>query len=380
MTAERIFTNGCFVLEDRVIDGTLKVRGDIVLEVDESRCRLRSAEDLAGDTVIPGLVELHTDNFERHLSPRPGVRWPSRAALMTHDAQLAASGITTVLDAVAVGAAVDGSERPEILTDAIKAIHTAREDGGLRADHYLHVRCEVSDVELARLWPLVRDDSLIRLVSLMDHTPGQRQFTSEAAFRTYYRVKHRLSEAEIDALIERSREGQARHAPAFRREIAEHCRSHAIALASHDDATEAHVEEAAAIGCTIAEFPTTMAAAEAARACGLATILGAPNLVRGGSHSGNVAASELAAAGLLDMLASDYVPISLLHGAFLLHTQCETPLEAAMRAVSLAPAQAAGLYDRGSLAPGMRADFVRVATRHGVPVPRETWCGGKRVA
>lgn len=380
MRTERIFSNARLVLADRVVHGSLAIRDGLIAAIDEGLARLPAAEDMEGDLLVPGLVELHTDNLERHLAPRPGVRWPSGAALLTHDAQLAAAGITTVLDAVAVGAAVDGSERPEILGEAIQALHRARANRDLRADHYLHVRCEVSDPALGALWPVVRDDPLIRLVSLMDHTPGQRQFVDEEKFRAYYRGKHRLADSEIDALIERSREGQARHADPHRREIAAHCRARGWSLASHDDATIAHVEEAAALGCTIAEFPTTIAAAEAARDRGLRTIMGAPNLVRGGSHSGNVATAELAKAGLLDMLASDYVPISLLHGAFMLHQECGATLSDAVSTVSLVPARTVGLVDRGALAVGLRADFIRVRVTDGIPVTRETWAGGRRVA
>jgi alpha-D-ribose 1-methylphosphonate 5-triphosphate diphosphatase len=380
MSRETILTGARLVLEDRVIDGTLVVRGAAIAAIDDAPSRVPGALDLEGDTLVPGLVELHTDNLERHLSPRPGVRWPSRAALLSHDAQMAASGITTVLDAVAVGASVDGGDRPEILGEALRSVHEARAQGELRADHYLHMRYEVSDPALRALWLPLRDDALLRLVSLMDHTPGQRQFVDEEKFRAYYRGKHRMSEAEIDALIERSREGQARHSEPNRREIAAFHLARGIPIASHDDASARHVEEAAALGCAIAEFPTTVEAAEAARRRGLGTIMGAPNLVKGGSHSGNVAAATLAGAGLLDMLASDYVPISLLHGAFILNRECGLPLERAIATVTSAPARAIGLADRGALAPGRRADLVRVVAREGAPVVRETWCLGRRVA
>ncbi|MGD9535569.1 MAG: alpha-D-ribose 1-methylphosphonate 5-triphosphate diphosphatase [Alphaproteobacteria bacterium] len=380
MSAEQVFTNARLVLEDRVVYGTLVVRDARIAAVEDGRSHLPAAHDLEGDTVIAGLVELHTDNLERHLTPRPGVRWPSLAALISHDAQLAAAGITTVFDAVTVGTAIDGGERSSILGEAIQAIHQATAEQELRADHFIHLRCEVSDPGLRALWETLRDDPFIRLVSLMDHTPGQRQFVDEEKFRAYYRGKHRLSDAEIDALIERSREGQARHALPSRLEIAAYHRARGTPLASHDDATVAHIDEAAALGCAIAEFPTTLEAAGAARRSGLGTIMGAPNLVRGGSHSGNIATASLAEAGLLDMLSSDYVPVSLLHGAFLLQTACGLGLDAAIATVTATPARMAGLDDRGRLAPGLRADFVRVRLHEDRVVPRETWCGAQRVA
>jgi alpha-D-ribose 1-methylphosphonate 5-triphosphate diphosphatase len=151
------------------------------------------------------------------------------------------------------------------------------------------------------------------------------------------------------------------------------------AYRSHDDTVIEHVEQAAAEGVALAEFPTTRVAAQAAREHGIATIMGAPNIVRGGSHSGNVSALELAQAGLLDILSSDYVPSSLLTAAFELVDKAGWTLPRAMTTVSAEPARAAGLHDRGAIAPGLRADFVRVRMHGALPVPRETWRAGERV-
>ena len=163
--------------------------------------------------------------------------------------------------------------------------------------------------------------------------------------------------------------------------IAELAAGRGLALASHDDETPAHVDEAVSLGVSISEFPTTAGAAQAARSHGLSILMGAPNVVRGGSHSGNVGAADLAAAGLLDILASDYVPISMLHAVCLL---AEAPvglgLPGAMALVSANPAKAAGLDDRGRIAPGLRADLVRFRLIDGVPHIRAVWRAGKRVA
>ena len=162
----------------------------------------------------------------------------------------------------------------------------------------------------------------------------------------------------------------------FRRSIAETCRDRGIVLASHDDATEAHIAEAAGLDLAIAEFPTTVEAAEAAHRHGLRTVMGAPNIVRGGSHSGNVSALDLAERGLLDALSSDYMPISLLHSAFLLHQRHGESLPSAIAKVSTNPARMVGLDDRGEIATGKRADLIRVAVEHGIPVVRQVWRTG----
>jgi alpha-D-ribose 1-methylphosphonate 5-triphosphate diphosphatase len=151
-------------------------------------------------------------------------------------------------------------------------------------------------------------------------------------------------------------------------------------IASHDDATEAHVEEAIADGVSIAEFPTTREAAEAAHRNGIAVLMGAPNIVRGKSHSGNISAAEVAASGHLDVLSSDYVPSSLLPAVFRLAGS--TPgmtLPRAMRMVTLNPARAAGLDDRGAIEPRRRADLVQVRLSDGIPVVRRVWREGRRV-
>jgi len=222
--------------------------------------------------------------------------------------------------------------------------------------------------------------NVVRLVSLMDHTPGQRQFTSLAKYREYNRGKFGLGDAELDALIARRREDQEKYGDRHRAAILRLCETRALPLASHDDATVGHVEEAAKAGMTIAEFPTTLEAARAARAYGLAILGGGPNLVMGRSHSGNVSALELVAEGLLDIVSSDYVPASALHAAFLLHTRHRQSLPVAIAAVTATPAERVGLDDRGEIAPGKRADVVRVRAVGDVPLVTAVWRAGRRVA
>jgi alpha-D-ribose 1-methylphosphonate 5-triphosphate diphosphatase len=181
------------------------------------------------------------------------------------------------------------------------------------------------------------------------------------------------------ALVELS-DLQARFAQVHRRRIVERCQARGIAVASHDDTLVEHVEEAVSEGIAISEFPTTMAAAQTARRHGLATVMGAPNVVRGGSHSGNVSALELAKAGLLDVLSSDYVPSSLMMAVFHLVREAGWSLPRAIATVSAAPARAVGLEDRGAIAPGLRADIVRVRLCEALPVPHATYMAGARVA
>jgi alpha-D-ribose 1-methylphosphonate 5-triphosphate diphosphatase len=377
-----VITNARIVTRHSVVRGDLVVRDGIIAEIESTASASRAAQalDFDGDFLLPGLVELHTDNLECAATPRPGVNWPAASAVTTHDAQMAVCGITTVYDALAVGDIRRGSERLDKLTslvDAITAMGTARV---LRADHRLHLRCELSYPGLQDLLEELIDHALVGLVSLMDHTPGQRQFVTLDQYKTYYQGKYGLSDTALETFVADRRRDQERYAESNRSAVIALTRARGIRVASHDDATAAHIDEAVAAGAVIAEFPTTLDAAAAARQAGLRILGGAPNIVRGSSHSGNASALDFAHAGLLDILSSDYVPVALLHAAFKLGTGMKIGLPDAVAAVTANAAAAAGLSDRGMIAEGLRADLVRVRIVNGIPVARATWRGGERIA
>jgi alpha-D-ribose 1-methylphosphonate 5-triphosphate diphosphatase len=378
--SELVLRNARLITRDDCVLGALRVEAGRIADVDPGPAPGRGGIDCEDDWLVPGLVELHTDVLERHAFPRPGVRWPEQAAVVAYDAQLATAGITTSFDSLAIGYVIDNGQRPRDPRPLAEAIRAAQLRGLLRAEHFLHVRCEVGTAQVLTDFEPFVDDPLVRLVSLMDHTPGQRQFVSLDKYREYYQGKYGLSDAQLTALIDSRRADQLTYAAHHRAEITRRCHARGLALVSHDDATVAHVEEAVKVGTAIAEFPTTLEAARAARAYGLAILAGAPNVICGGSHSGNVAAAELAREGLLDILSSDYVPASLLHAALLLHTELGWSAPAAIATVTATPAERAGLDDRGELAPGHRADLVRVRIIDGFPVVQAVWRQGRRVA
>ncbi len=376
-----ILTNAKIVLADRVIErGWLAVAGGVISEIGEGRAP-ESGEDLGGDLLLPGLVELHTDHLEAHYSPRPKVYWDPVAAVVSYDGQLATSGITTVLDSLRVWreeGAEDVDGRAEILANAIGE---ARDADLLRVDHFLHLRCEVPMPNVVDEAAALIGRADVRLVSLMDHTPGQRQFRDESKLRDYYRGKGNLTDAELDALFAKRFEYQAAYAADNCEKIVALARKHSTPLASHDDTTLDHVDQAVRDGVAIAEFPTTIEAAQKLHAAGVRVLMGAPNLVRGGSHSGNVATADLAECGVLDVLSSDYVPASLLMAALMLPQRAPNiDLAAAVRTVTKTPAAAVGLDDRGEIAAGKRADLICVRVAHDVPMVRTVWRNGRRVA
>jgi alpha-D-ribose 1-methylphosphonate 5-triphosphate diphosphatase len=281
-----------------------------------------------------------------------------------------AAGITTVLDALSCGQYYEKSDRRTMLDLALAALNELRPTGHLRADHMLHVRCEISDPDLPRLFEPFRDMDDVHLVSLMDHTPGQRQFADIDAYRTYYSTNRQWTDEEFQAEMARMREIQARFAGPHAEDILDWCRRRGVPAASHDDATCEHVDWAHQQGLAISEFPTTLEAARRACELGLLTLMGSPNVIRGGSHSGNVSVRDVAAAGFLGALSSDYVPSSLLHAAWILHADVGMPLWDAMALVTANPARALGLSDRGRIESGLKADLVRVHLDRDLPVVR----------
>ncbi|MEM6680309.1 MAG: alpha-D-ribose 1-methylphosphonate 5-triphosphate diphosphatase [Pseudomonadota bacterium] len=376
--------NARMVLTDEVVTGSLRIEDGVIVEIDSGAGVPVGAEDCGGQLVMPGMVELHTDNLERHLMPRPGVVWPGAAAVLSHDGELASAGITTVFDAVRVGsmrntggqAKKDYSKYARGVVDHIKAMRAA---GLTRADHRIHLRAEVcSETVLEELDEFGPDDS-VAIISVMDHTPGQRQFADLDRFRQYHQGKYNLTDAEMQAHIEFTRGLYEKWGVEHEDGIVARARALGAKIASHDDTTEGHVARSVALGVHFAEFPTTLRAARACRDASVPVMMGAPNVLRGGSHSGNVAAMELAEAGYLDVLSSDYAPSALLLATYRLGEALDD-LPAAVRCVTAAPAAAAGLTDRGRLVPGLRADLLRVVLHDGLPVLTGAWAGGRRIA
>lgn len=372
--------NATLVLADRTMTGHITLADGKIADISEGDALPAGAIDCQGDVIMPGLIELHTDNLERHLEPRPQVDWPHLPALIAHDQELASTGITTVFDALRVGSIHTGKAGyDEYARDVANELLSAREQGYFKISHFIHLRAEIcSETLLSEIGKFTPEDR-VGIVSLMDHTPGQRQFRDLTALKVYMTKKRNFSDAEFDAHVAnllslREQFGDQHEIGA----VKEANRLGAV-LASHDDTTREQVETSKANGVTFAEFPTTIEAAQACRENGIAAMMGAPNLIRGGSHSGNVAAKDLAEHNLLDIISSDYVPAALLLSAFKLAKQWDD-LPRAVATVSANPAKSVGLTDRGTLTVGSRADVLRVNHTKSVPVLRGVWSQGQRVA
>jgi alpha-D-ribose 1-methylphosphonate 5-triphosphate diphosphatase len=376
---ETVLTNARLVLGDKILDGSIVLKNDGIAVIDVGRSDAPGALDMDGDFLIPGVVDVHTDNLERQVQPRSNARWPSRSAMVAHDAQCAAAGVTTVLDALCIGDLGFDKERIKTFQDGVVDLDALADTGLLKSEHFLHLRCEVPASDVLTLFDPVATHKRVRMISLMDHCPGVGQY----ADMTFYRALRRRDgtpEDYIERRIVELQDQRARLRGPNRRALLDRVAGRDVTIASHDDRTEEEIAENARDGIRISEFPVTMLAAKAAKAHGMTVIAGAPNIVRGGSHSGNVSAAELVRAGAVDAFASDYVPASLVEAAFLCVEQTGITLPHAVALITDRPARMAGLPDRGRLAPGMRADLVRVRLHQGLPVVRQVWRAGERVA
>lgn len=380
VSSEFCLANAEVVLPGRSFRGRITVVGDRIAALDEGGAVPVGAVDCEGDFLIPGLVELHTDNLERHIQPRPGVDWPHNAAILAHDGELAACGITTVFDAMRVGSIVSPDKAGYLkyarqLVDELLALRAA---GALKIHHLIHLRAEICSETLIEELDEFGAEDRVNLISMMDHTPGQRQFRDVSKLKEYICGKKGLSEAEFAEHVAKLTELRARLGDAHEAAAVAAAGRFGAVLASHDDTTAAQVALSADHGIRLAEFPTTVEAAGACRDSGIAIMMGAPNIIRGGSHSGNVSALELADLDLLDIVSSDYVPSALILSTFRLAKRWDD-LPRAIRTVTEAPARATGLTDRGRIAEGCLADLVRVKRLHDTPVVRGVWCKGRQV-
>ncbi|WP_421989038.1 alpha-D-ribose 1-methylphosphonate 5-triphosphate diphosphatase [Roseococcus sp.] len=375
---ETIWTNARLVLPEAVIDGTIILRDGRIADIQSGNCSSPAAIDCGGDIVIPGVVDVHTDNLERQVLPRANARWPSRSAFVSHDAQCAAAGVTTVLDALCLGDLGFDQGRDQTFRDGVEDLTAMAASGLMKSEHLLHLRCELPARDMPGALEPVAQHPLIAMVSLMDHSPGIGQYRDLPRYRAMRIRQTRMTDDEVERRIAQLQEQRAELREKQRAWVLSLFAGRDIPLASHDDEEAGQVRRNAEDGIRVAEFPVTMEAAVEAARIGVGVIGGAPNIVRGGSHSGNVAIMDLVRAGALDVIASDYVPPAMIESAFIVAE--EIGLAKAIAMITSAPAAMCKLADRGALAPGLRADLVRVTKHDAMPVVRQVWRGGERVA
>lgn len=342
--------NGAFVEADIVVDD----RNGAIAAVGANGGNGR-AYDARGLYVLPGIVDIHADAFERQLMPRPGVGFPIDLALQESDRQAVGNGITTLFHGVTWSwePGLRGADNARAVLGGIEKLNPS-----LGADTRCHLRHETFNLEAE---PEIADwlgDKRIGMLGFNDHMPSasappRTRKIAEMAARAGLTVE------DFNALVERLR-ARANEVPGSIERLARAASDNGVATLSHDDTSPAQRQWFRALECRVAEFPVNLETAQDATQAGDNVVMGAPNVVRGGSHIGWIAAADMIARGLCTVLASDYYYPAPLLAPFRLAADKVAPLAEAWRFVSAHPAQAAGLDDRGVLAPGKRADIVVV--------------------
>jgi alpha-D-ribose 1-methylphosphonate 5-triphosphate diphosphatase len=357
-------------------DVAILIDNGVIAAIDPEAVGNTRTLDLSGRVLIPGMIDLHCDALEKEVEPRPGVHFPLDFACAQSDKRNAMAGITTVFHALSFANHELGVRNNDFAAEIARAVHAWQAHA--LVDNRVHARYEVTDETAPPVLADLLHNGHAHLLSFMDHSPGQGQFQDVAAYRAYLARSYKTSDAQFDALLAGK---QAAAAGAMERmaQLAALARARGVAIASHDDDSEDKVNALADLGAVVSEFPTHLAAAQAARARGMATLFGAPNILRGKSQSGNMRALDAVLEGVADCLCGDYSAAALLPSVMKLPELAGIGLADAIGLVTRNPARAAGLSDRGEIAVGKRADLVAIKHLGGLPQADRVWVAGAPV-
>ena len=374
MNQRMLLAHGQVVLPEGVVqDLGILIEDGIITELDPGYTASATVVDLSGRIVMPGMIDLHCDALEKEVEPRTNVCFPLDFACAQADKRNAAAGVTTVFHALAFASQEFGVRNNTFAAQIAHAIHAWQPHA--LVENRVHARCEVTDPTGPGIIAELIDEDIIHMLSFMDHTPGQGQYMDEASYRRYLTGNYRRTEAEIDALLHQK--SVHAHGTAERvTGLAQKARTHGIPLASHDDDSPARVNAMADLGVTISEFPINLDTARFAKSLGIATLVGAPNVLRGASQSGSLRALDAVLAGVADCLCGDYSAAALLPSVFKLAELSGCGLQEMAALVSSNPAWAVGLSDRGAIAVGQRADLIAVRHLGGLPQVEQVWVRG----
>ncbi len=380
--------NALIVTPTEVLEGqVLLTNGATILDLVDQASWTPQADqtviDAEGAWLMPGFIDIHADYIEHMAAPRPTSLMDFRLALREAEKELVTHGVTTMFHSLSFYKSSEFGDNPvrhsknvRRFIDLIDQLH----QGPHLVRHRFHARLEIDNVAaLPDLEEFIKDHK-VHLLSFMDHTPGQGQYRNLEIFRETLKGYRNLADHEVDAIIDKH---QTKEVLSFEvlTDLARVALNHGVAVASHDDDTVEKVSLVKSFGATISEFPITLEVAHEARAQGLATVAGAPNILLGGSHSGNLGAAEAIQAGAVDILCSDYYPAALLHGVFRMVKEYGQTLPAMVALVSTNPAAATGLGGfTGALRPGLRADMLLCrALEDGFPVVEAVFVDGDLV-
>jgi alpha-D-ribose 1-methylphosphonate 5-triphosphate diphosphatase len=357
----QVITNITAVLPDSIVDDArIVLENGIITEVGARNGRDHGNVDGLGALCIPGVIDTHSDGFEQEPRPRPGADLPLDFCIRSFEAKIRAAGITTLFHGI--GFENDGNRSVDLANRFVDVIHSYSDESTLIDNRVLY-RLDARDADgFNALVHRIDDDRRrdpLPLVSFEDHTPGVGQYRDRSYFENWVMRNRNMdresARAHVDEII-KERDAVLHNRAAAIPWLTEQAIAGNVRLMAHDPATPEDVEEAISWHASIAEFPTTIEAAKLSRDAGMRTVSGAPNVLRGGSHTGNVSAAELISLGLCDGLSSDYLPFAMLSAVGILMRDKVCSLVDAVKLVTSGPAATVGLLDRGRLEVGLRAD------------------------
>lgn len=346
LRSKNVLINEEFVSADVVIKGEFIQRIDVYGANDV-------AVDLGDKKIVAGIVDLHSDAIEKEIEPRHGATFPVELAIAELDKKLSMAGVTTMFHAIGFEENPKKKRSLEFAKHQIEEIYEANKKH-LGVDNFVHARFELSATDAVEPIKELIDLGKIQLLSLMDHSPGQGQFKTLDKFKTYYSSYYGLNDDEVQDVVNKKLNKDEDKI----NDLINHAKKHNMTLLSHDDDCKEKLQGLLDIGVKISEFPLDLEVAKFAVEKGIATGMGAPNIVRGGSQSGNIAAIELVREGVCKYLCSDYHPTSMLQAVYRMREDANLPLEKGFAMVTSTPAAYANLEDRGVIAEGKRADII----------------------
>lgn len=370
-------THATVVLPDRVLhDSAVLIDDGRIAAIEPNGAEADRVIDLQGLTLLPGLIDLHCDAIEKEAEPRSRVLFPLDFAVAQVDRRNAAAGITTPYHALSFANNEWGVRNNKTAAEVVRTVRAFRQHS--LVDNRVHCRYEVTDATSVDVLRMLMDEGAVDLLSVMDHSPGQGQFKTLESYLQYMMGNHAMSREQAEEAAQAK--NRAKDGAVSRVEmLLSHAQALGIPTASHDDDSIQRIATMRRLGVAMSEFPITLDTARAAVSCGLPTILGAPNVLRGQSQSGSMRAIDAIRAGVASCLCSDYQPSTLIAAAFAVAAQTDLNLSQAIALVAANPADACGLSDRGRIAVGLRADLVAVAQVGALPLISHTWSAGRLV-
>lgn len=349
---------------DAICPADIVIHNDTIAAVHPYKT-INSGHDLGDMLIAPGLVDLHSDAIEKEIEPRPGAHFPIGSSIIELDKKLTMAGITTMYHAVAFNdESISKNRGTETAARIIRQIVAANKED-LAVDNLIHVRYELTSFDSVPVIKELIAAGAVRLLSVMDHSPGQGQFKSIEQWKAFHLPVYDLTDHEADQIIAQ-KEKDKLHSHVVVSDLLNFAKSQGLILLSHDDDSPEKIDLIQDMGIKVSEFPLDVTVASYAKERDIASGMGAPNVVRGQSQSGNVSARELVDSGVCDFLCSDYHPSSMLQAPYVVHRELHIPLADAFKMVSTTPASLAGLTDRGEIKAGKLADLI-VIDDHGIP-------------